>query len=226
MQVLNHSSYLWAHFRRQEVRCKTTRNLIIFPAGLVKSARFLWADSAETWQFARNINRFLAQNFGYLRAMMPVEKWLPMAEVMRETQREFWRPPVVQQPLPSSKENAMAAMEACASCGTEFVVGSRYCYVCGVARQSQAYAPVSRHWIRYFEFHTIKQAIALSTASLIAFLIGVGCVFAAIAVGFIYAAQNFSDFQAIQLWRMEWLLAAVAAFVAGLLLKRTDTPSK
>jgi hypothetical protein len=28
------------------------------------------------------------------------------------------------------------------------------------------------------------------------------------------------DWQAIQLWRIEWLLGAVAAFIAGALLKR------
>ena len=31
--------------------------------------------------------------------------------------------------------------------------------------------------------------------------------------------QNFSDFQAIQLWRIEWLLGAVALFLAGILLR-------
>ena len=40
-------------------------------------------------------------------------------------------------------------------------------------------------------------------------------------MGFIYSVQNFADFQAIQFWRMQWLLGAVAAFVAGILLKRT-----
>jgi uncharacterized Tic20 family protein len=63
-------------------------------------------------------------------------------------------------------------------------------------------------------------------ASLVAFLMGVGCLVAAITVGLIYSVQSFADFQAVQLWRMEWLLAAVAAFVAGLLLKRPATSRK
>jgi uncharacterized membrane protein (DUF485 family) len=70
------------------------------------------------------------------------------------------------------------------------------------------------------EFHRVKDWFALSTASLIAFLIGIGCILAAIIISTIYSVQNLSDFEAIQLWRIEWLLAALAAFVAGILLKR------
>jgi uncharacterized Tic20 family protein len=60
----------------------------------------------------------------------------------------------------------------------------------------------------------------------VAFLIGLGCLLATISVGFIYAVQNFADFQAIQFWRMEWLLAAIAAFVAAILLRRTGSARK
>ena len=33
-------------------------------------------------------------------------------------------------------------------------------------------------------------------------------------------ASNLAEFQAIQMWRIEWLLAATASFVAGILLKK------
>jgi hypothetical protein len=42
----------------------------------------------------------------------------------------------------------------------------------------------------------------------------------AIGVGLFFKASNLGEFQAIQLWRIEWLLAATAAFVAGILLKK------
>ena len=45
-------------------------------------------------------------------------------------------------------------------------------------------------------------------------------VLAAVAVGLIYSVQNLADFQAIQSWRLQWLLAALVAFVAGILLKK------
>jgi hypothetical protein len=36
----------------------------------------------------------------------------------------------------------------------------------------------------------------------------------------IYKAQTMVDWQAIQTWRIEWLLGATAALLAGILLKR------
>jgi hypothetical protein len=74
-------------------------------------------------------------------------------------------------------------------------------------------------WLRYLHFHEIQRWIGLSTASLIAFVIGLGCVMGALLVGFI-TAKTLVDWQAIQMYRIEWLLAATVAFVAGILLKR------
>src|SRR5947209_20434216 len=90
-----------------------------------------------------------------------------MSEVMHNTQREFWRPPAPQQ---------SAADAACERCGTEFMVGARFCHVCGTARQGQAAITSARNWTRYLEFHNIQQGLGLSTASLIAFLIGALCI--------------------------------------------------
>src|SRR5271166_5215947 len=75
-------------------------------------------------------------------------------------------------------------------------------------------------WLRYLHFHEIKRWIGLPTAALVALMIGLGCVVGALGVGFFYRASNLAEFQAIQMWRIEWLLAATAAFVAGILLKK------
>lgn len=75
-------------------------------------------------------------------------------------------------------------------------------------------------WLRYLHFHEIKRGVGLPTAALVAFMIGVGCVAGALGVSFFYKASNLAEFQAIQLWRIEWLLAATASFVAGILLKK------
>jgi hypothetical protein len=74
-------------------------------------------------------------------------------------------------------------------------------------------------WLRYLHFHEIKRWIGLPTASLIAFVIGMACTAGAILVGLL-TAKTLVDWQAIQFYRAEWLLAATAAFVAGILLKR------
>jgi hypothetical protein len=77
-------------------------------------------------------------------------------------------------------------------------------------------------WLRYLHFHEIKSGIGLSTASLIAFVVGIGCVAGALLVGLL-TARNFVDWQAIQFYRAEWLLAATASFVAGILLKKPSS---
>jgi len=179
-----------------------------------------------------------------------------MAQVVQDTEQEFWRPP-------ASLETAEAAAipepmttmaEACPGCGTEFLLGSRFCHTCGghrpekmdatakadaaamaglwvqgVARVRSAVAGFAWSkiwskikfpaWMRYLHFHEIKRWVGLPTGSLIAFVIGLGCVAGALVVGLI-TVKNLTEWQAIQFYRAEWLLAATAAFVAGILLKK------
>ena len=189
-----------------------------------------------------------------------------MAEVVQESRQEFWRPPVhvaAEEMVPLASPT-MA--EACLRCGSEFLLGSRFCHTCG-GRRSIARAPVIANeqaradaadlaglwelsvarvqagffglwarriwvyktwergrfpaWLRYLHFHEIQRWVGLSTASLIAFILGVGCIAGALLVGLL-TAKNFVDWQAIQFYRAEWLLAATAAFVAGILLKKSS----
>ena len=194
-----------------------------------------------------------------------------MSEVVQETRQEFWRPA-----LPAAAEQAIepvaspAMAEACLRCGTEFLLGSRFCHTCGGRRplmrvpeiltlQARADAAdfaglweqsVARAqsglsglwaqriwvyrvwkriqfpaWLHYLHFHEIKRWIGLSTASLIAFILGLGCIAGALLVGLL-TAKTFVDWQAIQFYRGEWLLAATAAFVAGILLKAPSKPEQ
>ena len=105
------------------------------------------------------------------------------------------------------------------------MVDARFCYLCG-ARRSRTDGIPLKDWTRHLEFQNIKHALGLPFASLTAFLIGLGCLLAALFVGLIYSVQNLSDFQAVQFWRMQWLLAAIASFVAAILLKRSGSVSK
>jgi hypothetical protein len=72
------------------------------------------------------------------------------------------------------------------------------------------------------EFTRLGKRLGLAKPPLIAFLFGAFCLVAALSVGIIFTAHNTLDWQAIQLWRIEWLLAGVAGFAAGLLLKKTS----
>ena len=150
-----------------------------------------------------------------------------MSEVIDNAPQEFWRPPVA--PI----ESAVPTMvEACDRCETEFMVGAKFCHGCGAVRQARAASAASHSWaralrlLRVLEFQNVKEWLGLSMASLIAFFAGLGCLLAAITVGAIYSVQSLADFQAIQSWRIQWLLAALAAFVAGILLKQAGAKEK
>jgi hypothetical protein len=150
-----------------------------------------------------------------------------MSEAIDNAPQEFWRPPVAQ---PAAGVEAM--VEVCERCETEFMVGAKFCHDCGGARQPRTGPFAEQTWrralefLRVLEFHNVKEWLGLSMASLIAFFAGVGCLLAAIAVGAIYSVQSLADFQAIQSWRMQWLLAALVAFVAGILLKQAGAAEK
>ena len=144
--------------------------------------------------------------------------------------------------------------ETCPRCGTEFLLGSRFCHSCG-GRRPDAMSAIAKAdaamiakfwekaisrthavvawvswsrmsskiklpaWLHHLHFHEIKGQVGLPTASLIAFIIGLGCVTGALLVGLL-TARTLVDWQAIQFYRAEWLLAAIASFVAAILLKK------
>jgi cytosine/uracil/thiamine/allantoin permease len=113
-------------------------------------------------------------------------------------------------------------VEACDRCGTEFIVDSRFCHACGAGRSDLHPTLTARlqEKVSYAQFVSIGASLGLTTAAFIAFGIGVVCLLSALSVGLIFSARTMLDWQAVQLWRIEWLLGAVAAFVAGCLLKK------
>jgi hypothetical protein len=176
-----------------------------------------------------------------------------MADVIQDAQQEFWQSPTAVQPVLTAVEPiaSLAMADACADCGSEFMIHARFCHTCGCARPllSSANLTVANSWTRgltwigstvdsaaivwrrisfpawlqYLHFHQIQRWIGLPTASLISFMIGLGCIAGSLGVSFFYKASNLAEFQAIQMWRIEWLLAATASFVAGILLKRPSS---
>jgi hypothetical protein len=177
-----------------------------------------------------------------------------MAEVVQDTHQDFWQSPTVLEA--AAVETAMPVITpdratACADCGTEFMIGARFCHTCGLRRQgigetgadaasmaslwfrsvatAQSWTKSAGavwhkisfpDWVQYLHFHEIKRWVGLPTAPLVAFIIGLGCVAGAIGVSLFYKASTLAEFQAIQMWRIEWLLGATASFVAGILLKK------
>ena len=137
-----------------------------------------------------------------------------MAEAADQAHHEFWRPP-----MPASVAVASPERSATCRCGTEFIVSSLFCHACGASRPDLN-AARTLEIPGLTELTSLGQRLGLTTPAVIAFLAGVLCVVGALAVSVFFSARTILDWQAIQLWRIEWLLAAVASFVAGCLLKK------
>ncbi len=131
---------------------------------------------------------------------------------------EFWLP---HSPTPAASSRTAAV--SCPRCGAEFMIAAHYCHACGEARNPRLsqlttafQKPLARSQPSGFGLPTL---LALGGPSLLAFGLGLGCLLAALAVGLVYPERDFAAFQSIQFWRVEWLLAAILAFLAGILLK-------
>ena len=139
-----------------------------------------------------------------------------MSDLVHDAQQEFWRPPV-------NQTAASGMAEACRRCGTEFMVGAAFCHICGMGRHRADSSPAVS-WVRHFdtlrllEFSNVKRWFGLPLVPLGAFLLGAAFLLVALSMGLLN-----SDFEAIQLWRIQWLMAACAAFLAGILLKNRKT---
>jgi len=128
---------------------------------------------------------------------------------------EFWRPPL------ATRQEAVPAVqrESCAGCGTELVADSRFCHVCGAARATHSPLRPLQWALQWLKNLRLRERLALPLTSLVAFGVGSLCILAAIGTGLIYTTDTFLDWQAVQIWRIEWLLAAIVALLIGILLR-------
>jgi len=142
-----------------------------------------------------------------------------MSEAAHNVEHEYWRPPVQST---RAEVPTMRGQLICDECGSEFLIGARFCHVCGSKREGLTGAGMVHRLAQVLDFTRIREALGLSLGSMIAFIAGIACILAAIGVGLIFSSATFQDWQAVQVWRIEWLLAGAAAFLAGILLKKAD----
>jgi hypothetical protein len=136
-----------------------------------------------------------------------------MAQAVDQAQHDFWRAPMTASAAATSPERSSTCR-----CGTEFIVSSLYCHACGVRRPDMSARALEIPGLA--QFLELVEPLGLSKPALVAFLAGILCLVGALSISAFFTARTLLDWQAIQLWRIEWLLAAVAAFVAGCLLKK------
>jgi len=131
--------------------------------------------------------------------------------------QEFWKPAV---PLRQETPQLETSGQACNHCGADFLADARFCHVCGAERSPSLTGQKATGMRTWWNFIALRDAMGQTYASLAALLLGVICIIAAALTGFIYTADTVLDWQAVQIWRIEWLLAGVAMFAAGILLKK------
>lgn len=141
-----------------------------------------------------------------------------MQEVVRESRREYWRPERGSLHI----ANAVLPEGLCQRCGAEFAIGARFCHVCGIEREARTATPARTSLADFLDLDLIRKRLGISVGSLIFFLAGLVCLIAAALTGAVYRADTLEEWQALQVWRIEWLLAGIASLLLGVLLKRKD----
>ena len=143
-----------------------------------------------------------------------------MASAAESTSQEYWRPsnPDVARVIPSLRG-------ICWHCGMDYSPGARYCHSCGGAREDSNVQvltdPKGRESRR--DLPGILRWSGLSVPCLVCLVAAVVFGLAAVLTAVVYREDTLVDWQAVQTWRMEWLLGAVVALLAGILLKKNNT---
>jgi hypothetical protein len=137
-----------------------------------------------------------------------------MAEAIDRAQNDFWRAPVQSAtPILNVERNSTC------HCGAEFIVSSLFCHACG-ARRPGMEMEQTLDIPGLTELMALADRIGMTVPVLVAFGLGAFCMLGALAVGLFFSARTLVDWQAIQLWRIEWLAGAIACFAGGCLLKK------
>jgi hypothetical protein len=142
-----------------------------------------------------------------------------MASAAKSTSQEYWRPanPDVARVIPSLRG-------ICWHCGMDYTPGARYCHSCGVSREAPNIEPFqARGPEQERDLASIFGRLGLSISSVVFLAIALACALAAVMTGVVYREDTLVDWQAVQMWRVEWLLGAVVALLAGILLRHKSS---
>jgi hypothetical protein len=142
-----------------------------------------------------------------------------MAEITRELSQEYWRPaPSAARQYQMHGFQTQANEAFCAICGSPYAAGARFCHLCGLGREDDLPAP-RNPLLDWFDLDAIRTQTGLSTTSLVFVLAAAIFLLATVMTGLIYNTSSLAEWQAVQTWRIEWLLATVAALLAAILFK-------
>jgi hypothetical protein len=142
-----------------------------------------------------------------------------MASPAGSASQEYWRPsnPEVARLIPQVRG-------ICWRCGMDYSPGARYCSFCGGAREAPSSEPTPiRPDSEASKPHVKLWRPGLSRPSLVCLAAALVFALAAVLTGVVYRQDTLVDWQAVQTWRIEWLLAAIVSLLAAILLKKRQT---
>jgi zinc ribbon protein len=141
-----------------------------------------------------------------------------MPQAAHSGNEEYWRPA---DPATARMARPILAEGLCPDCGAEYRAGARFCHACGNERNRHPVAaPTRMTFADFFDLAMIRRRFDLSVPSLVFFVLGIGCLVITLGIGILYKADTLEEWQAMQLWRIELLLGAATAMLAGILLKK------
>jgi hypothetical protein len=138
-----------------------------------------------------------------------------MAQLAKTATDDFWRPANSE-----AERHARPFLFAnvCNRCGMDYAVGARYCHLCGIQRYPSTETETAKAEASGKGW---RQRLGLTMPSLVLFVIGATCLAVVLGMAMIPAgSRNLAEVNSIQFARTDWLLAAVAAMLGGILLKK------
>lgn len=146
-----------------------------------------------------------------------------MADYTRQLSQEYWR----QAPAPGNESQTHSFQPQgnpafCSACGTQYPGGARFCHLCGLGREDDLRVEQRRvPGMDWLNFEHIGERTGLSTISLILVLSAIVFALASVMTGLVYSTSTIAEWQAVQTWKVEWLLATMVALLAAMLFKKS-----
>jgi hypothetical protein len=142
-----------------------------------------------------------------------------MAEFTKMSQ-EYWRPALSGDRQSQTRDLQTPGNAAyCTTCGTRYAVGERFCYLCGPRGEDTRTEKWSGLSLDSLDLEGIRKQTGLSTISLVFVLAAAVFLLATMMTGLVHSPSTTAEWQALQTWRIEWLLGTVVALLAAILFK-------
>jgi hypothetical protein len=143
-----------------------------------------------------------------------------MADFTRELSQEYWRPATT--PGNDFQKHGFQTQGTepfCSVCGTQYAAGARFCHVCGLGREDDLHVQKRAPLMDWLDLSRIREQTGLSTLSLVLVIAAAVCLLATVMTGLVYNTATIAEWQAVQTWRVEWLLATIALLLAAMLFR-------